>query len=97
MEKYIGKKLIESVEEHKYPSSGGGYYICTRPDFYSDAIHINMFICFNEDRIITDFDGDKCYSVCRGLYNRHANVYDREFTRRDIQYLRKYVREHTEE
>ena len=98
MEPFVGRKLSESALIRKIPRSRGeGYYIITRPDFYSDAIHINMFIYFGEDGVITDFDGDKCYSVCRGLYNRHSNVYDREFTRRDIQFLRRFVRENTEE
>ena len=97
MESFVGRKLTESALKQKLPcSKGEEYYIITRPDCYSDAIHINMYIFFNEDGVITDFDGDKCYSVCRGMYNRHSNVYDREFTRRDIQFLRKFVRENTE-
>jgi hypothetical protein len=97
MEAFVGRKLNESILEQRMPHSKDEYYIITRPDFYSDAIHINMYVFFNEDGIITDFDGDKCYSICRGLYNRHSNVYDREFTRRDIQYLRRFVRENTAE
>ena len=97
MESFVGRKLKESAIKWKERCSNGEYSILTRPDFYSSAIHINMFIIFNEDRIITDFEGDKCYSVCRGLYNRHANVYERSFTKRDIQYLRRFVRENTEE
>ena len=96
MEAFVGRKLKESSVQWKQPCQNGGYYIITRPDFYSDSIHINMYIYFDENRIITDFDGDKCYSVYRGMYNRSANVYDREFTKRDIQYLRKFVRENTE-
>ena len=97
MEAYVGKRLKESVVQWKQPCSKGGYYIVTRPNFYSDSMHINMWIYFNEDRVITGFAGDKCYSAYRGLYNRSANVYDREFTKRDIQYLRKFVRENTED
>ncbi len=96
MEAFVGKKLKETAVEWKLPGQNGSYYIITRPDFYSDAIHINMYIYFDKDRIITDFSGDKCYSVYRGMYNRSANVYDREFTKRDIQYLRRFVRENTE-
>ena len=97
MEDYVGRKLKESVVQWKQPCSGGGFYIVTRPDFYSDSMHINMMIYFDENRIITGFSGDKCYSVYRGMYNRSGNVYDREFTKRDIQYLRRFVRENTEE
>ncbi len=97
MDKFIGLKLKESAVQYKQTVSGGdGYYIITRPHFYSDAIHINMYIFFDKNRIITGFDGDKCYSVYRGMYSRSANVYDREFTKRDIQFLRKFVRENTE-
>lgn len=64
----------------------------------SEAILLEyMRIYFNEDRIITGFSGDKCYSVYRGMYNRSGNVYEREFTKRDILYLRRFVRENTEE
>lgn len=94
METFVGRKLNDSVIKRRLPcSKGGGYYIITRPDFYSDAIHINMYVFFNEDGVITDFDGDKCYCICRGIYNRHSNVYDREFTRRDIQFFRRFVKE----
>lgn len=97
METFVGKKLKESAVTKKQRRSDGAYTIVTRPDFYSDAVHINMFICFDDDRVITDFFGDKCYSICRGLYNRHSNVYERRFTKRDIQFLRKFVKENTEE
>lgn len=97
MEAFIGRQLKESAIQSKQSSHNGEYYIITRPHFYSDAIHINMYIHFDENRIITGFSGDKCYSVYRGMYNRSGNVYDREFTKRDIQFLRKFVRENTEE
>lgn len=98
MEKYVGLKLKESVIKYKLGSGNEkGYYIITRPDFYSDSIHINMYIHFNEDRVITDFNGDKCYSVYRGMYDRSAAVYDREFTKRDIQFLRSFVRDNVED
>ena len=98
MEQFVGKKLKESALQYKHHEMhGDGYYIITRPTFYSDAIHINMEIHFNEDRIITNFSGDKCYSIYRGMYNRSSNVYPRQFTKRDIQYLRKFVRENIEE
>ena len=98
MEKFVGLKLKESAIKYKQKKlNGEGYYIITRPYFYSDAIHINMYIHFDDNRIITGFSGDKCYSVYRGLYNRSGNVYDREFTKRDIQFLRKFVRENTED
>ena len=97
MEGFVGRKLKESAIQFKQKSlHSDGYYIITRPDFYSDSIHINMYIHFDENRIITDFSGDKCYSVYRGMYNRSGNVYDREFTKRDMQFLRKFVRENTE-
>ncbi len=97
MESFVGRKLTGTVLERRLPcSNGSGYYIITRPDYYSDAIHINLYVYFNEDGVITDFDGDKCYSVCRGFYSRHSNVYDREFTKRDIQFLRRFVKENTE-
>ena len=95
MESYVGRTLTNAITTHRHRSSNGKFYVITRPDFYSDAIHINMYIFFDENGIITDFDGDKCYSVYRGLYNRHSNVYERSFTKRDIQYLRKFVRENT--
>ena len=97
MEAFVGLILEESAVEDKQRDRNDGYYIITRPDFYGSSIHINMFIHFGEDRIITDFSGSKCYSVSRGLYNRSAKVHDREFTKRDIQYLRRFVRENTEE
>ena len=97
METFVGRKLKESAAQWKQPGRNGGYYIITRPHFYSDAIHINMYIHFDENRMITDFSGDKCYSVSRGLYSRSGKVHDREFTKRDIQYLRKFVNENTEE
>lgn len=97
MEAFGGLKLNESVLKRRMPHSKDEYYIITRPDLYSDAIHINMYVFFSEDGIITDFDGDKCYSISRGLNNRHSNVYDRTFTRRDIQFLRRFVKENTED
>lgn len=96
MEQFVGKVLKESAVQRKLPGKNGEYYIITRPYFYSDAIHINMYIHFDENRVITGFSGDKCYSVYRGMYNRSGNVYDRDFTKRDIQYLRKFVRENSE-
>ena len=96
MEPFVGMKLVGSVIQRRLTTQKGKYYIVTRPDFYSAAIHINMYIYFDSDGYITDFDGDKCYSVCRGLYNRHANVYEREFTKRDIQYLRRFIKDNTE-
>ena len=99
MEKFVGRKLTETVVQQRgiKDSGGKGNYIITRPDFYRSSIHINMYIYFDEERRIIDFDGDKCFSVCRGLYNRSAAVHDREFTKRDIQYLRRYVKENSEE
>lgn len=97
METFVGKRLKESAVIRKQSRPGGGYTILTRPDYYSGSIHINMFICFDDDRVITDFFGDKCFSIYRGLYNRRSNVYERRFTRRDIQFLRKFVRENTED
>ena len=97
MEAYIGMKLKESAVKWKQHCSSGGYCIITRPDFYSDFMHINMWIYFDENRVITGFAGDKCYSVYRGMYNRSSKVYDREFSKKDIQYLKKFIRENTEE
>ena len=97
MQAFIGRKLKESAIQWKQPAQNGEYYIVTRPDYYSDAIHINMCIYFDENRIITDFWGDKCYSVYRGMFNRSSNVFDRKFTKRDIQYLRRFVKESLED
>ena len=92
MEKYVGRKLKdEYVEEYKDSS-----YIVTRPDYYSTNMHINMTIYFDENYCISDFDGDKCYSYDRGMYNRSSATYSRNFTKRDIAYLRSFVREITE-
>lgn len=96
MEEFVGKKLKESAIERRIASGEDHYYIITRPGFYSDSMHINMYIYFDQDGVITGFAGDKCYSVYRGMYNRSANVYEREFTKRDIQYLKSFVRENTE-
>ena len=97
MEKFVGLTLKESaVQFRQKVMNGENYYIVTRPYFYSDSMHINMYIYFDENRVITDFCGDKCYSVYRGMYNRSSAVYDREFTKRDIQYLRGFVRNNTE-
>ena len=97
MEDLLGKKLKESSTQHKLPLSEDTYYIITRPDFYSTSMHINMVIYFDKDNVITDFSGDKCYSVYRGMYNRSGNVYEREFTRKDIQYLRRFVKNNSED
>lgn len=97
MDEFVGRRLKESAVQHKQKvTNGEDYYIITRPYFYSDSMHINMYIFFDENRFITGFDGDKCYSVYRGMYNRSSNVYDRDFTKRDIQYLRRFVKENTE-
>lgn len=93
MEAYVGRRLKPEVaERYRMLISGQGYFT-TRPDFYSSSIHINMNIHVNAEGIITDFTGDKCYSVYRGMYNRSSAVHDRSFTKRDLAYLRKYVKE----
>lgn len=97
MESFVGYKLNKSVCEWKQPCSTGGYYIVTRPDFYSSSMHINMRIYFDEDRVITGFTGDKCYSVYRGMYNRSGKVSQREFTKKDIQYLQKFIKDNSED
>lgn len=97
MEAYVGKQLKESAVEWKQPCRTVGYYIITRPDFYSASMNINMWIYFDENRVITGFAGDKCFSVYRGMYNRSQKVYDRDFSKRDIQYLKRIVRENTED
>lgn len=92
MEAYVGRKLKpEIAEQYSMLISGQGYFT-TRPDFYSSNIQINMNIHVNSEGIITDFTGIKCYSVCRGLYNRSSTVHPRSFSARDLAYLRKYVR-----
>ena len=96
MEAFIGKKLKPAAIAGKIASGKDQYYIITRPGFYSDSIHINMYIYFDQDGVITGFAGDKCYSVYRGMYNRSASVHVREVSKRDIQYLRSLVRRNTE-
>jgi hypothetical protein len=97
MEAFVGLKLKKSVTDRKQKrSSGNGWYVITRPTFYSDSMHINMYIYFDDDGVITGFSGDKCYSVYRGLYNRSGSVHHRDFSQKDIQFLKKYVRENTE-
>ena len=54
-------------------------------------------IHFDGNRIIAGFSGDKCYSVYRGMYNCSGNVYDRDFTNRDIQYLRKFLKDNIQD
>ena len=51
MENYVGKKLKESFVQMKQPGRNGEYYIITRPHFYSDAIHINMYIHFEKEKM----------------------------------------------
>lgn len=93
MEKFIGRKLNDTtIEQYRNTIGMYGGCIVTRPDFYRGNIAINMNIHVNKDMIITDFTGDKCYSHYSGLYNRCHNVYDRSFTKRDIAYLRGFVR-----
>ncbi len=96
MEDLVGRKLKPEFVEKRKDLILSQHYVITRPDFYSDSMHINMRIHVNDDFVITGFSGDKCYSVYRGLYNRSASVHDREFTKRDIAYFRKYVKEISE-
>ena len=93
MESYIGKKLkAEYIEKYKDKK-----YIVTRPDYYSTNMHINMTISFDSNYCISDIDGDKCYSYDRGMYNRSSAIYDRNFTKRDVAFLRKFIKEITEQ
>lgn len=98
MEPLVGKKLKEEIVKDRQPArSGEGYYIITRPDCYPDSVHINLYILFNKDRIITGFDWDKCRSANRGLYNRSAKTTSMELTMLDIRYWQNYIKENTEE
>ena len=93
MEKFVGLRLTDEAVQryHDYIDAEGKFI--TRPDFYGTSIHINMFIHVDRESMrITDFSGTKCYSVCRGLYNRSAPVHMREFNQKDMAYLRKFVK-----
>jgi len=98
MESYVGLKLKEESIKWKQPNKNGpGYYIVTRPDFYGDSIHINLYIIFDGEGVITDFDWDKCRSANRGVYNRSAKKTPMDLTKRDIKYLQNFVKANTEE
>ena len=97
MEAFIGRKLKEEYIDDRGAFIRDNGYIVTRPDFYSGNVHINMFIHFDKDFRISDIDGNKCYSYNRGLYNRSSSVTPREFSKRDLAYLRRYIREITDE
>ena len=92
----IGKRLNQEAME-KYKDCLRTGYIITRPDHYTgNSTHINMYICVNEEGRIERFNGDKCYGYYSGMYNRSHNTYDRPFTKKDIAYLKKYVKKITE-
>lgn len=96
MEEYVGLKLnAEAIERWGMLIRAEGKF-CTRPDFYGGRTHINMFIhCDNEYRIV-DYSGSKGYGATTSIYNRSGNYTAGDFTKRDISYLRKFVKEITE-
>ena len=94
-EEFIGRRLKDEVIKEKKDYFIPNGYILTRPDFYNGNTHINMYIRIDENYTISSIDGDKCYSVYRGLYNRSGSVRPGKFTKRDIAYLRRYLKEIT--
>lgn len=95
MEEFVGKRIKkESIEALKGSDESSGY-IRTCPDFIGPNTHINMFVYY-KDYVITRVDGDKCFSVYRGMYNRSSAVYDRPFTKRELAYFRRFLKTITE-
>jgi len=92
MENLIGRRLKDEYIEKNGQFIKDNGYIVTRPDFYSGNIHINMFIRFDEDFRVSDIDGTKSYGCYRGLYNRSGSVTPRKFSKRDLAYLRRFVK-----
>ncbi len=96
MEAYVGFKLKPEAIERWGQMIRAEHKICTRPDFYSGRTHINMFIYFDDDYRITDFSGTKGYGPTTSIYNRSGSYSSGDFTKRDIAYLRRFVKENTE-
>lgn len=94
-EQYIGRTLKPEFVAGKNLLPGGSTN--TRPPSTGPNTHINMLIRYDEDYKITDIFGDKCISVSRGLYDRSANVYDRPFTKRELDYFHKYILRNSDE
>ena len=93
----IGRKLKDAVIEKNRNVLDSAHYFVTRPDFYSGNMHINMNVYVSADYRITEITGDKCYSNYSGIYNRSAKVHDRAFTKKDISWLKKYIKSITED
>ncbi len=96
-EELIGRKLKDDVIEKSRNLLDSAHYFVTRPDFYSDNMHINMNVYVSDDYRITEITGNKCQSYYSGLYNRSAKVHDRAFTKKDISWLKKYIKSITED
>ena len=96
MESFIGLKLnAQAIEDYGEQLNSYQNYILTRPDDCGENIHINMYIFVDENYVITDVDGNKCYSYYRGMYNRSSSVYMRPFSKRDLAYLKRFLKKIT--
>ena len=98
LEQCIGLKIRDEViEEWGHPSKAYAGELYTRPDYYeSGNIHINMRVSYDDEHRVCDVDGDKCYSYCGGMWNRSHKVFPREFSKKDIAYLKRYIKTITE-
>ena len=94
-ESFLGKRWKDSFIDENIETLKLHDYIITRPPNLSGYIHINMYVYYDDGFHITAIKGDKCYSSPNSLYNR-SSVHEREFSRDDLRYLRKFLKEHVE-
>ena len=94
-EEYYGRTLKPEYRGEE-GSAKNGKVIITRPDHYeSGNIHINMYVRFDSDYKLIDVRGGKCYSRVTGMWNRSGPAKDRAWSKKDIAYLRKFIKKIT--
>lgn len=94
-EQFYGRTLKPELQKN-HPS-GNGVQIITRPDHYKSwDMHINMYIIFDNDYKLVSVKGDKCYSKFNGMWNRSGPAKERNWSKKDIAYLKKYINSITE-
>lgn len=95
LEEYYGRTLKPELQKEN-PLGKNGTKIIIEPDYYtSRELGVQMYLIFDEEYKLVGAEGYKTYSWYGSMWSRSGSHHERDWSKRDIAYLKKYIKNNT--
>ena len=95
LEEYYGRTLKPELQT-THPTGENGTKIIINPDYYeSREVHIQMHLLFDKEYKFIGAEGYKTYTWYGSMWSRSGSHHERDWSKKDIAYLKKYIKNNT--